>query len=494
MAAGAPVIECASPFVELSSQTLGEFCRRWEVDRLRLVGSAKNGPFRPDSDLDFVFYGSFRARIFDPNGRPCRAATDELRTLVGRSVDLVSARLALANPFIAHDFFVRQEFTRHQGLLWNVQHAVASLAAAGPPEPALLDLVKRRTFEAALVSLGRACERESSIAEWRRIGLGALPWEEARAALGPIVRALHAVTDLPPWPCDRDLATLVNAIVSHSALVAEVTARELPASPALPEDTIREAGGDVPEVPAEGAAWPSADAPVLMLDSELHPQSRAAELTGLCRRFGIFRLVESRNARASVPQYAAFAETDARLYAAPGFIANDAVQAFGDLGATLLCARRIAVLDNPFAAYNAFIRRAFSPRDEGAWFVHAARNRLRDFAEATPATRLRGCGAALLRLGRAARCLSIEDLDSLGLRALPWEELRAAFDPWLSREPDARLPSAETVGELAQACLREHSAMRRVGAMALTHRPWVPQELMTLALGNMRPEAAHDWR
>jgi len=72
---------------DLPGDTLADFCRRWDIVRLEIFGSALRDDFGPQSDLDFLvtFEPSARRNLFD-----LVAAEEELLMLFGRKVDLVT--------------------------------------------------------------------------------------------------------------------------------------------------------------------------------------------------------------------------------------------------------------------------------------------------------------------------------------------------------------------------------------------------------------------
>jgi predicted nucleotidyltransferase len=74
---------------EIPRDEIADFCRRWQVTELALFGSALRGDFRPDSDVDLLV-------SFAPDARWGLFALiqmqDELETILGREVDLVSRR------------------------------------------------------------------------------------------------------------------------------------------------------------------------------------------------------------------------------------------------------------------------------------------------------------------------------------------------------------------------------------------------------------------
>ncbi len=84
---------CEEPEVYLpipvDGSALSDFCRRWKIRELAVFGSVLREDFRPDSDVDFL--ATFapdapRGLVEEDRMR------DELRTLVGRKIDLVSRR------------------------------------------------------------------------------------------------------------------------------------------------------------------------------------------------------------------------------------------------------------------------------------------------------------------------------------------------------------------------------------------------------------------
>ena len=68
---------------------LAEFCRRWKIAELAVFGSALREDFRPESDIDLLV--TFRP---DADWGLLDQVTmeEELSSLVGRKVDLVSRR------------------------------------------------------------------------------------------------------------------------------------------------------------------------------------------------------------------------------------------------------------------------------------------------------------------------------------------------------------------------------------------------------------------
>lgn len=71
----------------IPSDVLSAFCRKWDIVRLEVFGSALREDFGPQSDLDFLvsFDPGARRSLFD-----LAQAEQELGSLLGRKVDLVT--------------------------------------------------------------------------------------------------------------------------------------------------------------------------------------------------------------------------------------------------------------------------------------------------------------------------------------------------------------------------------------------------------------------
>ena len=74
---------------EVDGPSLAEVCRRYGVKELSLFGSAVRGEMRPESDVDILVE-------FEPGVRigliKFESLVDELESLAGRRVDLVTKR------------------------------------------------------------------------------------------------------------------------------------------------------------------------------------------------------------------------------------------------------------------------------------------------------------------------------------------------------------------------------------------------------------------
>ena len=73
----------------LPMEQIAGFCRRWNIARLEVFGSALREDFRPDSDLDLVATYAPEARwsLLDRVRMKC-----ELEDMLGREVDLLNRR------------------------------------------------------------------------------------------------------------------------------------------------------------------------------------------------------------------------------------------------------------------------------------------------------------------------------------------------------------------------------------------------------------------
>jgi uncharacterized protein len=75
--------------LQVSMDKIDDFCRRWRVTELALFGSVLHDDFRPDSDVDVLV-------MFAPDAKWSLLdhiqIEQELKSLLGREVDLVSKR------------------------------------------------------------------------------------------------------------------------------------------------------------------------------------------------------------------------------------------------------------------------------------------------------------------------------------------------------------------------------------------------------------------
>ena len=88
---------CAE-IVERNLPAIAELCRRFEVRRLDLFGSATTGRFDPArSDLDFLV--AFKEMPAGKYAKACFGLRESLEQLFGRPIDLLTEP-ALVNPFL----------------------------------------------------------------------------------------------------------------------------------------------------------------------------------------------------------------------------------------------------------------------------------------------------------------------------------------------------------------------------------------------------------
>jgi hypothetical protein len=75
--------------IDIPSEHIAAFCRRWNIDELALFGSVLGVNFRPESDVDVLvrFHPEARPTLFD-----MVRMQNDLQGILGRKVDLVSRR------------------------------------------------------------------------------------------------------------------------------------------------------------------------------------------------------------------------------------------------------------------------------------------------------------------------------------------------------------------------------------------------------------------
>jgi predicted nucleotidyltransferase len=75
--------------IKIPTAKIAEFCKRWNVSEFAIFGSALRGDFRSDSDIDVLvsFAPQAHVTLFD-----MVRMQDELKTIFGREVDLISKR------------------------------------------------------------------------------------------------------------------------------------------------------------------------------------------------------------------------------------------------------------------------------------------------------------------------------------------------------------------------------------------------------------------
>ena len=75
--------------IKVPKTKIAEFCQRWNISEFALFGSVLRADFRPDSDVDVLvsFTPQAHVTLFD-----MVHMRDELKTIFGREVDLISKR------------------------------------------------------------------------------------------------------------------------------------------------------------------------------------------------------------------------------------------------------------------------------------------------------------------------------------------------------------------------------------------------------------------
>ncbi len=75
--------------IEIPSDEIDKFCRKWGISELALFGSVVRDDFNKDSDIDILitFESGTKHGLFD-----MVSMQDELEEIFGRKVDLVSRR------------------------------------------------------------------------------------------------------------------------------------------------------------------------------------------------------------------------------------------------------------------------------------------------------------------------------------------------------------------------------------------------------------------
>lgn len=75
--------------IKIPKAKLAEFCKRWNISEFAIFGSALSADFRPDSDVDVLvsFAPQAHVTLFD-----MVHMQDELKSIFGREVDLISRR------------------------------------------------------------------------------------------------------------------------------------------------------------------------------------------------------------------------------------------------------------------------------------------------------------------------------------------------------------------------------------------------------------------
>ncbi|MEK7730884.1 MAG: nucleotidyltransferase family protein [Planctomycetota bacterium] len=87
------------PRIPIDQSKVAQFCSKWQITEFALFGSILRDDFGPDSDVDVLvtFARDHGWSLYDVVDME-----DELRSMLGRDVDLVM-RGGLKNPFRRHE-------------------------------------------------------------------------------------------------------------------------------------------------------------------------------------------------------------------------------------------------------------------------------------------------------------------------------------------------------------------------------------------------------
>ena len=91
--------------IDVPSERIADFCRRWQITDLALFGSVLRDDFGPDSDVDVLagFGEGARHTLFDLDDMEL-----ELKEIFGRKVDLVSRRgLEASRNYLRRDSILK---------------------------------------------------------------------------------------------------------------------------------------------------------------------------------------------------------------------------------------------------------------------------------------------------------------------------------------------------------------------------------------------------
>jgi predicted nucleotidyltransferase len=94
--------------IDIPTDEIADFCRRWKVTELALFGSVLGGDFSPDSDVDVLvsFAPDARWSLLDLVGMQ-----DDLKAILDREVDLVE-RVAVERS---------ENYIRRKSILSNLE-------------------------------------------------------------------------------------------------------------------------------------------------------------------------------------------------------------------------------------------------------------------------------------------------------------------------------------------------------------------------------------
>ena len=111
--------------ISASSKQIEQFCQRWKIAELALVGSVLRDDFRTDSDIDILltFCTGAGSSLFD-----LMDIKDELKKMLGREIDIANKEM-LKNPYRRYEILklvglVTPMNMRDAGSLWDMIEAI----------------------------------------------------------------------------------------------------------------------------------------------------------------------------------------------------------------------------------------------------------------------------------------------------------------------------------------------------------------------------------
>jgi hypothetical protein len=95
----------SQPKIDIPMDKISAFCKKWKIKEFSLFGSVLRDDFRPDSDVDALisFVENPGWDLYDWVNM-----IEELKTIFGREVDLVSQK-GLRNPFRRQNILATRE-------------------------------------------------------------------------------------------------------------------------------------------------------------------------------------------------------------------------------------------------------------------------------------------------------------------------------------------------------------------------------------------------
>ena len=97
--------------IDLGSDAMREFCKKWKIKELSVFGSILRDDFRPDSDIDFLADFEECPQVDEYDLFDVIHMRDELARIVGRKVDLVDRDVIenSSNRFIKREVLATAE-------------------------------------------------------------------------------------------------------------------------------------------------------------------------------------------------------------------------------------------------------------------------------------------------------------------------------------------------------------------------------------------------